>query len=391
MDRRLISWLRLTLAVATVAGAASMTLRPGSAAPIPDSPGADPRGDYLCPPRVQIRHPEFCPDLGPGAALLHLAQAGLYPEMPLPTVPIEDRYFYVPTEYLRAKSGESVRLFPSVEDARRGSGETGRISPGFVFLYYREKIEEGGSTVYATGDGYVRSSEAGDYTPPNFHGEAFSRTPDRPFGWVISGTFTQAEPGSEIYTENWLPKFSLVQIFGVERVGEWDWYRIGRNEWIEQRNVARVVPDATPPEGVDADRWITVNLYEQTLTAYRDGQLVYATMVSTGRNGFWTKPGLFQVWAKLERDLMTGGIPDDPSFYYLQNVPWVLYFDKARAIHGTYWHAKFGTTTSRGCVNVPLTDAQWIFDFAEEGTYVYVFDPSGQTPTDPAVYGEGGA
>lgn len=30
-------------------------------------------------------------------------------------------------------------------------------------------------------------------------------------------------------------------------------------------------------------------------------------------------------------------------------------------------------------------------NWAEEGGWVYVHDPSGKTPTDPAVYGEGGA
>lgn len=375
----------LALAVLTV-----VPTSPGTAAPGLDPLGIDPRGETLCPPRLQVRHPEFCPDLGPGSALLDLARAGLFPEMPPPTVPVDDRYFYVPTEYLRANN-RSVDLYPSAEAAWRGGGASGEIAPGFVFLYYRDAAENGDRTAYLTGDGYVSSSDVSDYTPPNFNGEAFSRTPERPFGWVISGTFTLRQPGTEEFTEHWLGKFSFVQIFSVEHVGEWDWYQIGRDEWIEQRNVARVVPDATRPEGIDADRWITVNLYEQTLTAYEDGRLVYATMVSTGRNGAWTKPGLFQVWAKLEQDLMTGGIAGEAGFYYLQHVPWVLYFDKARAIHGTYWHAKFGTTTSRGCVNLPMTDAQWLFDFAEEGTYVYVFDPSGQTPTDPAMYGEGGA
>ncbi|OGT27872.1 MAG: hypothetical protein A2Z17_04960 [Gammaproteobacteria bacterium RBG_16_66_13] len=381
--------LLYSLAIAAILAGARPA--PAAARPEADAPHVDPRGEYLCPPRLQVRHPEFCQDFGPGSALVNLAQAGLFPEMPLPTAEIDDKYYYVPMDYLRGSTSRPVRLFPSAEAAWSGSGETREISPGFVFLFYRDVLDNGESTAYLTGDGYVRSSDVSDYTPPIFHGEAFSRTPDRPFGWVISGTFTLREPGSQLYTDHWLGKFSLVQIFGVERVGEWDWYRIGRNEWVEQRNVARVVPDATRPEGVDTDRWISVNLYEQTVTAYEGGRLVYATMVSTGRNGAWTKPGLFQVWAKLERDLMTGGIAGQEGFYYLQNVPWVLYFDKARAIHGTYWHAKFGTTTSRGCVNLPMTDAQWIFDFAEEGTYVYVFDPSGQTPTDPAIYGEGGA
>lgn len=346
--------------------------------------------DYLCPPRLQLRHPELCPEIGPGAALSEVAEAGLYPVMPLPTAPLDPALFYVPTTYLRA-GNKPVRLFPSAEAALAGDGETDSIPEGFVYLYYTNEISSGDRSVYATSRGFVRSGDASDFKPPNYHGQAFSRTPERPFGWVVSGTFSATRPGGETFTDHWLSKFDMVQIFGVARVGEWDWYQIGRNEWIEQRNVARVVPDPTPPPGVDADKWITVNLYEQTVAAYEDGRLVYATMVSTGRNGFWTRPGVFQVWAKLERDLMTGGIPGEDGFYYLEHVPWVLYFDKARALHGTYWHAKFGTTTSRGCVNLPMTDAQWFFNFAEEGTYVYVFDPSGQTPTDPAQYGEGGA
>ncbi|MDK1046142.1 MAG: L,D-transpeptidase, partial [Anaerolineales bacterium] len=139
-------------------------------------------------------------------------------------------------------------------------------------------------------------------------------------------------------------------------------------------------------------RWISVNLYEQTVTAYEAGVLKFATAASTGRNGFWTKPGLFQVWAKLERTDMSGGVPGDPNnYYFLQDIPWVLYFDQGRALHGTYWHAKFGTPTSRGCVNLGFADANWIFDFAQEGSWVYIFDPSGNTPTDPSLYGPGGA
>jgi hypothetical protein len=221
---------------------------------------------------------------------------------------------------------------------------------------------------------------------------AFSRTPDRPFGWIISGTFAAGAPGSEELTSRWLPRLSVVQIYDAVRVGEWDWYRVGPDEWVEQRLVAKVDPDPTPPEGVDDGRWISINLYEQTVAAYDSGQLVYATVASTGRAGAWTKPGLFQVWARLERDNMTGGLPGpDGGYYLLEDVPWVLYFDQSRALHGTYWHARFGTPTSRGCVNLTAADARWFFDFAEKGTWVYVWDPSGKTPTDPAVYGEGGA
>jgi lipoprotein-anchoring transpeptidase ErfK/SrfK len=68
-----------------------------------------------------------------------------------------------------------------------------------------------------------------------------------------------------------------------------------------------------------------------------------------------------------------------------------MYFDQARALHGTYWHDKFGTPTSRGCVNMSIADAHWLYSFATIDTWVYVWDPSGNTPTDPAEYGPGGA
>ena len=79
------------------------------------------------------------------------------------------------------------------------------------------------------------------------------------------------------------------------------------------------------------------------------------------------------------------------NFYYLENVPWTMYFDKARALHGAYWRARMGYPQSHGCVNLTPGDAHWLFDWAKIGDWVYVHDPSGQTPTDPSFYGNGGA
>ena len=158
------------------------------------------------------------------------------------------------------------------------------------------------------------------------------------------------------------------------------------------KDVAAVTPDPERPEGVESDRWISINLFEQTLAVYEQGRLVFATLVTTGLPGWWTQPGTFQVYAKLERDDMSGSFEADRSDYYLlQDVPWVMYYDKARALHGAYWRTSYGYPGSHGCVNLSPTDAHWLFNWAVEGTYVHVFDPSGQTPTDPKTYGDGGA
>ena len=56
------------------------------------------------------------------------------------------------------------------------------------------------------------------------------------------------------------------------------------------------------------------------------------------------------------------------------NVPNVMYINGGVALHGTYWHNRFGTGArlSHGCVNLPLRAAGWLYDWAPMGTTVRV-------------------
>jgi lipoprotein-anchoring transpeptidase ErfK/SrfK len=167
---------------------------------------------------------------------------------------------------------------------------------------------------------------------------------------------------------------------------------IGPEEWVHHTAIGRVIPNKTPPEGASAERWIEINLYEQTLAVYENRELVFATLIASGLDPFWTRPGLFQIYSKLPTTPMRGSFEADRSdAYYLEDVPWTMYFDKARALHGAYWRSNLGFPQSHGCVNLSVGDSRWLFDWAQEGDWVYVWDPSGETPTDPAFYGEGGA
>ena len=351
--------------------------------------------DYLCTVRMQLRYPGICPNLGPAGELAELARLGMYPMRPLPTTDIVLNPPFLDFVYLQLKR-DGTYIYSSLADAFDGVNPTSVSPRGLVFYsYYNQYTNADDQVVYRTELGYVREQDVNLATIASRKGMAFSRTPDRPFGWIaVGGTCSQTGPDNGDYSGICYYMHQVVQVYGIEQVGEWTWYRIGPEEWIEQRNLAIVFPDPTPPEGVDPEeRWIVVDLYEQTVTAYDAGQLVYATVASTGLSGRWMRPGLHQVWIKLQSDDMTGGeiTPDGSNFYFLDNVPWVMYFDGARALHGTYWHNKFGTQSSRGCVNLTKLDAHWFFDFTETGTWVYVHDPSGATPTDPSVYGEGGA
>lgn len=187
-------------------------------------------------------------------------------------------------------------------------------------------------------------------------------------------------------------KESVIQIYDVVEADGYEWYMIGENQWVPWLKARKVDVNTTPPEGITGDRWIEVNLYDQTLMVYENRQLVFATLVATGIEPFYTQPGVFQIYQKKELETMQGAFEADRSdFYYLEDVPWTMYFDQARALHGAYWRPWFGWAGTHGCVNLSIGDSAWLFNWANEGDWVYVWDPSGQTPTDPSYYGAGGA
>lgn len=346
-----------------------------------------------CTSRMQLRHPERCVSPNGGSELGELASGGYYPERPLPTVSIDGNWGSTDFTYLRARGGDGTPVYASLEDAIHERNEFRTVEPGFVFFSYIDRIKQDGATVYMIAPGvYIRNRGISPISIPHFQGLTFSRTPDRPFAWVMNRVQARSAPGSDQpKTDHWFNRYDVVWIYDVQRVGSWDWYMVGPGMWIEQRLIAKLEPDPVRPEGVGEDRWISINLYEQTLGVYEDGRLVYGTLVSSGIGGWWTQPGVFQVFEKLEADPMMGAFEADRSdFYYLEDVPWILYYDNDRALHGAYWHNGFGYPRSHGCVNLSMADSHWLYEWADEGTWVYVFDPSGKTPTDAEVYGPGG-
>lgn len=125
------------------------------------------------------------------------------------------------------------------------------------------------------------------------------------------------------------------------------------------------VPSAPAPTR-NTGKEVIVKLSEQRVYAYENGQLMKTTTVSTGLAGTPTVTGSFRVYWKLSSQTMSG-----PG-YYLPGVPYVMYFYQDYALHGTYWHNNFGQPMSHGCVNMPTTDAQWFFTWADIGTPVTV-------------------
>lgn len=117
---------------------------------------------------------------------------------------------------------------------------------------------------------------------------------------------------------------------------------------------------------------ITVDIGKQKVFAWEGGKVVFETIASTGMRYTPTVTGTFKIQRKIPVADMKGNYPPYPP-YHLKNVPNHMYFYGGYAIHGAYWHNKFGQRVSHGCVNVPVAASQWLFNWADVGTQVVVF------------------
>ncbi len=150
----------------------------------------------------------------------------------------------------------------------------------------------------------------------------------------------------------------------------------------------RILParDSLPSFATGDRKWIDISIRQQTLVAYVGQRPVYATLISSGRGGMGTVSansneltpqdekeledesatvrGTFMIYQKEVSSTMDGDEDRSDSFN-LRDVPFVQYFHKGFALHGTYWHDDFGKARSHGCVNLAPQDAAWLFEWTD--------------------------
>jgi len=295
------------------------------------------------------------------------------PDHTLSTLPYA--YFHVDKDYL------------PVLDSPGGNPIGQAFNAGFVYVTYIDRVDTGHGVYYMLpSGGWILGKGARVSEVSGYQGLEFKTTPRNTFGWSFEYIPVLQSPGyGSPETGKYLnPFIDIIQVYDTKTVKDTDWNMIGINEWVEARKVALVHPNTNPPEGVTTGRWIDIDLAEQTLAVYDNYQLIFATVIASGLEPFWTRPGLFQIYQKKEIETMRNGDPTD--YYYLDNVPWTMYFDHARALHGAYWRTRFGYPQSHGCINLSVGDSHWLFNWANEGDWVFVHDPTGLTPTDPSLY-----
>ncbi len=190
-----------------------------------------------------------------------------------------------------------------------------------------------------------------------------------------------------------------VKLTGERRVGG---FMKTRDGGYAPEASLRILParESFPSFATGDRKWVDISIREQSLVAYIGKRAVYATLVSTGRGGMGpsgpysdaqmektssTVRGTFMIYQKEVSSTMDGDEDQSDSFN-LRDVPFVQYFHKGFALHGTYWHDDFGKVRSHGCVNLAPIDAAWLFEWTdptvpadwhgvvnkERGTVVYI-------------------
>lgn len=296
------------------------------------------------------------------------------------------------TDILAHPVPELQRLYPndtllSRRDYRQVNGEVqlydapdGSLSadypPGTYFVSV-QRVENGWAQI---DDG--RWMRVGQLTlaPISHLGGVFLEG-NRPYlvGWLRSAVQASPQPGAQPEGEP-LPHYTLVNVFTTVASGGINWYQIGINQWVTSDLVAVINPIARPAE-VDTERWVAVDVGAQIVYAYEGSKPVFAALTSTGVATSPTTTGLYHVYMRYNTTVMSRGVRTDPWFYYMEDVPYTLYFNDHMALHGTYWHDEFGYVRSHGCVNLSLTDAYWMFSFLSEE-----MDFSNPDDIWPAVY-----
>ena len=204
-------------------------------------------------------------------------------------------------------------------------------------------------------------------------------------GWLGEITVPYSDTRAYSTFDGWTPLYRLYYqtthwvtdlVEGPDRT---PWYQLldeltGTHYYVPAIHVRLFEDDELTPISPDvpaAEKRIEVELAKQTLTAYEAGEPVLFTKISSGIRSnvpagelpTETPTGEFNIAVKMpSKHMGDGRLTDNLEDYELVGVPWTAFFDlRGYAIHGAYWHNNFGVQMSRGCINMKIDEAKWLF------------------------------
>lgn len=207
--------------------------------------------------------------------------------------------------------------------------------------------------------------------PSEFAGRDLEAEPvpsDRLLAWVVhidTGVYVERDLGSKRQAIAYHDELLVLDRREQGRDGE-TWIEIPAmgeraGGWMPEKHLRLWRPIAPPEPILAGQRFVDVDLEEQTLTLWLEDRPVFATLIASGKPGNSTPTGLYRIITKRAYGKMAS-LPTEPEPYWVDAVPWTMYFDGRYALHAAFWHDRFGHRTSHGCVNLSPHDAKYVFE-----------------------------
>lgn len=163
------------------------------------------------------------------------------------------------------------------------------------------------------------------------------------------------------------------------------WYRISAQNSAPEYIYNDLVTTKKPvPVSDNSGKIIKVNLTTQHLYAYNNGVLVNDSLITSGQPGLATPTGTFHIISKLHPTTFYSPWPKGSPYYYDPlPINYALGFQGTLLfLHDATWrgndfgpgtnvpHTVNGTqmTGSHGCVEMPVAESQWLYNWAPIGT-----------------------
>lgn len=256
------------------------------------------------------------------------------------------------------------------------------VAPGSTIAYASAFDADERSWLYTSDHTLVPKDRTKPYARIGFHGVRLGQGVELPIGFARKGDaprFRRTDAGFE-EAGSVLPRLAHVALTGERAQHGKETMLETREEglWLRERDLAVAEKAERVPfrEGeleAGLRTWVDVRILGGTLVAYEGETPVFATLNSSGRGGLpvpgrelistaSTPTGTFRVDGKFRTASMVSST--DSSVVHAE-VQFVQNFHGPHALHGAYWHDRWGELKSGGCVNLSPIDSKWLFEWSE--------------------------
>lgn len=310
-----------------------------------------------------------------GHACLSSVSPSTDPASSLPVIPEGS---LVPFLYVEARDDEKpLPVWRSVQALLRGDPPMVEHAGNSRLAFESTKVFRSVGRVFLDDRGRAISRDLVRVLQPStFEGRDLVVSPPSPngeLGWMLDTLELRESPRESARATGTLRKHTQLSVKPRDRessgtqTSNWH-FVLGTDEsghdvsgWVPVKHV-RVWTPPPPLDDVGRDEtWIDVESSTQLLTLMRGTKPVFATLVSTGKAGDRTPPGVYRIRMKHAWGTMRS-LPGADEPYRVEGVPWAQYFHQRYALHGVYWHNGFGRPASHGCVNLSPKDARRVFE-----------------------------